>query len=75
MADTMTVGGVVWDRVQDRESEHWCTMVGTIRVDVYDDCNHTVWCSEINEDGLTITELNATNLQDAMREAVYDVTH
>lgn len=73
MADTMTVSGQVWDRVEDGEYNQWTTTVGTTRVDVYSDYNEETWDVMFNEEGSY--SLKATDLQSAMREAIYDATH
>ena len=71
--DTMTVSGVTWDRVEDGEHNQWTTMVGTTRVDVYSDYNESTWSATFNEQDPY--DLQATNLQDAMREVLYDLSH
>lgn len=71
--DTMVISGVTWDRVEDGEKNQWTTMVGTTRVDVFSDRYESEWNAQFNE-GDCYT-LEATFLEDAMREAVYDATH
>lgn len=73
MARTLRVAGYEWTHVKNGEANHWTCNVDGTQVDVYSDYHEQTWEVMFSEEGCY--GLKAIDLESAMKEAIYDLTH